>query len=70
MPQGAEAQGCRPEGYIAYDSEFGPPYTGSPTRSYGSLITGIITLLIIGGTPISPFRGVISRVISPVLIGC
>ena len=31
------------------------------------IITGIITLLIIGVTPTSPFRGIISSVISPVI---
>ena len=33
-------------------------------------LTGLITLLIIGITPIRPFRGIISRVISTVIIGC
>ena len=44
---------------------------GSVTVVVGSwvlvLITGIRTLLIIGVTPISPFKGSISRVISPVI---
>ena len=31
------------------------------------LITGIITLSIIGITPVSPFRELISRVLSPVI---
>ena len=31
------------------------------------LISGIITLLIIGATPISPVRGIKIRVISPVI---
>ena len=30
-------------------------------------ITGVITLLIIGVTPTRPLRGVISRVLSPVI---
>ena len=28
---------------------------------------GLLTLLIIGVTPISPFKGIISRVISPII---
>ena len=34
-----------------------------------ALITGLITLLIIGITPIRPFRGIIRTVISPVISG-
>ena len=33
------------------------------------LLTGLVTLLILGITPIRPFRGIISRVISTVISG-
>ena len=34
-----------------------------------NLVTGIINLLFLGVTPISPFRGILNRVISPVRSG-
>ena len=37
--------------------------------TYYPIITVLITLLISGITPIRPFRGIISRVISTVIIG-
>ena len=45
-----------------------PPYL-KVHGTYSPIITGLITLLIIGITPIRPFRGMISRVISTVIIG-
>ena len=35
----------------------------------GCVKAGLLTLLMIGITPIRPFRGIISRVISTVIIG-
>ena len=33
-------------------------------------LTGVITLLVIGLAPINPFRGIISKVVSPVISSC